>query len=186
MLGERGYGMSSSHDEIAEEICDNLRPPKGGVGDLHSVVIKRIELINEVYPKLQPVSRMRLIKLKATKADNVAAALQAAIRELQDVFEPAVLPLVQTHELNGHLRTLRQTLALLKHCRGPDPRLDTLKWLCANVAYGLILEFSKRAPTGTSDGPFRTTTALLYTAITGKDGDLKRACDAQLRWRKTA
>jgi hypothetical protein len=178
--------MSSSHDEIAEEICDNLRPLQSRVGDLHFAVTQGIDLLNEVYPKLQPVSRMRLIRLKATKANNAAAALQAAIRELQDVFEPAVLPLVQTQQLNEHLLTLRQTLALLKHCRGPHPRMDTLKWLCANVAYGLILEFSKRPPTGTSDGPFRTITALLYKAITGKDGDLKRACDAQLRWRKMA
>lgn len=139
--------MSSSHDEIAEEICDNLRPLKSRVGDLHFAVIQRIDLINEVYPQLQPMSRGRLIKLKATKADNAAAALQAAIRELQDIFESAVLPLVQMHELNEHLLTLRQASAVLKHCRGPDPRLDTLKWLCANVAYGLILEFSKRPPT---------------------------------------
>ena len=27
-------------------------------------------MIKEVYPKLQPVSRVRLIKVKATKADN--------------------------------------------------------------------------------------------------------------------
>jgi hypothetical protein len=32
-------------------------------------------MIKEVYPKLQPVSRVRLIKVKATKADN---ALQAS------------------------------------------------------------------------------------------------------------
>jgi hypothetical protein len=178
--------MSRSHDEIAEEICDNLRPLKSRVGDVHSALIQRIDLINEVYPKLRPVSRVRLIKLKATKADNAAAALQAAILELQKLFEPAVMPSVQTHELNESLRRLRQTLAVLKHCRGPHPRMDSRKWLCANVAYGLFREFSKRTPTGTIDGPFRTITALLYKAITGKDGDLKRACDAQLRWRKTA
>ena len=94
--------MSRSHDEIAEEICDNLRPLKRRVGDVHSAVIQRIDLINEVYPKLQPVSRVRLIKLKATKADNAAAALQAAILELQKLFESAALPSVQT------LRALRR------------------------------------------------------------------------------
>ena len=34
--------MSSLHDEIAEEICNNLRPLKSRVGDLHSAV-SRIE-----------------------------------------------------------------------------------------------------------------------------------------------
>jgi hypothetical protein len=32
--------MSSFHDEIAEEICNNLRPLKSRVGDLHSAVSK--------------------------------------------------------------------------------------------------------------------------------------------------
>jgi hypothetical protein len=58
--------MSSSHDEIAEEICNNLSPLKSRVGDLHSAVIQRIDMVKEVYPKLQPVSRVRLTKLKAT------------------------------------------------------------------------------------------------------------------------
>jgi hypothetical protein len=115
--------MSSSRDEIAEEICNNLSPLKSRVGEVHSAVIQRIALINEVYPQLRPVSRVRLIKLKATKADNAAAALQAAILELQKLFKPAVLPLVQTHELTGHLRTLRRTRS-----GDTSARQGPLKW----------------------------------------------------------
>ena len=77
--------MSSSHDEIAEEICNNRSPLKSRVGDLHSAVIQRIDMVKEVYPKLQPVSRVRLTKLKAT-GDRVlnAAAVSALMARVSE------------------------------------------------------------------------------------------------------
>jgi hypothetical protein len=63
---------------------------------------------------------------------------------------------------------------------GANWRETRAKSVAAEGAFQLLTKFSSTAPTKTKDGPFYTLAALLYEAACGREGDLRRHCDALL------
>ena len=59
----------------------------------------------------------------------------------------------------------------------------SLTRVIAAQAYELMHEASKHPISGTAEGPYRTIASLMYKAISGKQIDSKRWCDAEIRRR---
>jgi hypothetical protein len=53
---------------------------------------------------------------------------------------------------------------------------DNVKAIAAQYANDLLLSFSAKSPTKTSDGAFYQLAALLYKAATGENADLEQYC----------
>ena len=66
-----------------------------------------------------------------------------------------------------------------------QPGSDLRKEACAQLALGLILEYSGKRPTGGQRSPLRVIAGILFEAATReKDADFKRACRTGLRNRR--
>lgn len=84
------------------------------------------------------------------------------------------------------LQTVRAWLArLAKGKRWPADRMDAAKYAQAAEAYYIIEMFSKDAPTGFENGPFRIIAEYLHEAVTGvHEATMQRACAQVLKDRR--
>jgi hypothetical protein len=159
---------SRSHQDIIDEICEQLQPLKLADVDIANAVEARLKQAHSIYSRLRPVTNAKPIN-KAAKLfrakfhkDKLAGLLQETLPE--------------------HFKELDQQLAGLEKITGPDVRFDTSIWVTVSIAKGLIKQYSHKAPTGTEGGPLRSIATLVHEYRTGEHGrDFKRACTAILK-----
>ena len=107
---------------------------------------------------------LTLVKTKPPRAEDI----ERAIRE-------------RTNSFPAELKRMRQACArAINPGFGPHPNYDNAKHISALGAYGLIEGLSNKKISGTKDGALRAIASLLYEAVSGKNADLKRACDSLL------
>src|SRR5262249_37847416 len=58
--------------------------------------------------------------------------------------------------------------ARLAALKGPDRRLDIMKWVCAHHAWALVQAYAARPPVKTQDGSVLRVAQLLFEAVEGK------------------
>jgi hypothetical protein len=106
---------------------------------------------------------------------------------------PFTNPLIEAREAGAEvLRQLKGIASVVakdveqadgKKLKSQDGILPDLSFKTPVAGYArlLILETSKRAITGTAEGPYRRISSLLYKAIRGDEIDFKRWCDAEIK-----
>jgi hypothetical protein len=189
--------MTRRRDEIIEEIVDNLRPWKGTGHAVLEAVDLQMDLLRDAdaaYGNEGSLPRGAECKKAAEKLSPALSALTEVLDGLPAnidniLFEQFAEPLggPSSHaEFTRQLRVLQKASNLLEHVKAPSKNADLTKGLCAGTAHGIIGECSRKPPTGTPDAPLRTIASLLFEVLTGQRGrDLKRACDDQLKRRRT-
>lgn len=173
-----------TNDELVEAIvCElgryGLNDPRGIEG---RPILLSIYARDEVRRSIERVRQKEQLSLQhRIRSRFIAAQLRAAKRAL-DILAVA-LP-------EGPARSIREMRGRLPPI-DPSPAMDQLKYRCAAEAFDLMEMFSKGAPTGMgrSDtrrpGPFQTISAILYQAVTHKEGkNMQRACNYVLRARR--
>ena len=173
-----------TNDELVEAIvCElgryGLNDPRGIEG---RPILLSIYARDEVRRSIERVRQKEQLSLQhRIRFRIIAAQLRAAKRAL-DILA-AALP----EDLARSIREMRDRLPQ----REPSPFMDQLKYRCAAETFDLMEMFSKEVPTGTgrSDtrrlGPFPTIGAMLYQAVTHKEGkNMQRACNYVLRARR--
>jgi hypothetical protein len=187
-------------DEIVEEVVDNLRPWKDHKSrdTVTAQVSKTLNSLLKSVPKKlfdrRPV--LKHVKKLGKALSNVETLLLSSPGTLPLILFPppprmneeTIEEIVRQHKARidpfiAELERLRRVCAL-KY--GSRPNYDHSKNLCADFTYVLMRGLSDRKITGTEGQTFRFICGLLYEAISGhRDADLKRACDAVLKRKRT-
>jgi hypothetical protein len=193
-----GVDHNSVRDEIVEHIVCCLRPLKQSEADVLKGVRKQLDKLMEglALAKLPP---------RDEKYRNSALRLEKALSVVINVMDE--LPTNVSNDifrlgngLGGHigakalrgpisngkflhdLRVVRGASALLAVTAKIRKRHDLTKRFCADVAYSVVREFSRKSPTTTAGGQFSSVASILYQACTGRpEADLKRACDKKIK-----
>jgi hypothetical protein len=169
--------------EILEEIVDNLRPLRGERRKIESEIRARLDKMRDSLDFVRAIPTPAETRAAVEGIDRRLAALVTEIEHLPEgaAFEFRKVAALCGFSLEDSFQSLRATLAMLRSRKGFSGHVNRVNAVCARAAYELF-EFSKSRPTGTEEGPFRAIAALLLEATGGVcDGDLKRACDEQLR-----
>jgi hypothetical protein len=156
-----------------EDIVAELKPLRPDTGDPRPDIIVAIDLIKKVAPSLAPMLRWREMRDDADRAEK---ALSALLNKMGAMPAPAVL--VQA----------RNEVEMWHHVEGPDPKLDVVKWLCANTACSLIEQFSNKEPSGALNRNLHCIAIVIYSILApgqpvGECG-LLRVCRKVRKWRE--
>jgi hypothetical protein len=185
--------MNQRREEIIEEIVDNLRPWIISKAAVLKAVDGHIDLLFKGNAERGKWARGAECKKAAQGLNQALDALVGVVNGLHPwasdpLFNYVAMRLADedrpppsVSEFLRHLRALREASTVLEHTTTPSKKADLTKACCAGTAYRLICECSKNPPTGTPDAPLRTIATLLYEVLTGRQTDLKRACDDQLK-----
>jgi hypothetical protein len=146
------------------EIADEIAAYWFGGRISREVILREMHFVQE--------QAARFDGLDVTQIRRKAKAAERAIRDVFDGKDPPL--------------ELRKW-AILKGVEGPDKRLDTLAWLCAQTACYLIDTYGDGKPAGTQDGCAHGVTQMFYEAISGRP-QTETSCLSALRsviaWRK--
>jgi hypothetical protein len=176
--------VARPHAEIAEEICDHLRPLKRRGADVQPEVEKQIALLVRMAPDIDRLPRIGGdVRRQAANARKALGQLRTELARapLQSFIGPHIA-ISQSVEC---LDRLDEILANVKLIKAPDPRSKPMQWVCAESADALIYQFSREPATGTAEGSLHAIASLLFEAVTGKPNqNLKRAIDPMIKsWR---
>jgi hypothetical protein len=199
-------GTSYDHVEIVEEIMDNLRPWTRPESDVEAGVQQAIKSIKEQVSREASLYNRSAIKSSAEEVGEAIADLEKSLQRIHPIVKSALFPWEPREEMppepwgspnprppnpeppdpwGAWVDELKQRRMeceqLARNPRGYHPNFGYAQRGCARHAFALMREFSKQAPTGTADGPFRTITSLLYQAVSEKRQDMKKACDLVLQ-----
>jgi len=189
--------MTKRRDEIIEEIVVHLRPWKGTEHTVLEAVNAHIGILSRTDASCEKWPRGADCNKAAEGLNRALDALVGVVNGLHpwasnSLFNYVAMRLADedrpppsVSEFLRHLRALREASTALEHTTFPSKNADLTKAGCAGTAYRIICECSKNPPTGTPDAPLRTIASLLYKALTGRQVDLKRACDNQLKRERT-
>jgi hypothetical protein len=162
---------SLPHAAAVDDIAEHLRPLKPGVGDPGPGIVLAIDATRTVAPQLAPVLRWREIR---DKADRACKALSTLINEMAPRPPPFLVQALEWADM-------------WRHVEGPDPRLDVLKWLCANTACLLIEQFSEKEPSNAPNGNLHYVAMVIYSVLAPDqpvtETGLLRACRKVNKWR---
>jgi hypothetical protein len=169
--------------DIAEEICNHLRPLKQRGADVQSEVEERIALLVKIAANVDQWPRVADVRRQAAEARKTLAQLR--IELAREPLRPFIGPHISISQSVECLDRLDEILANTRLIKGPDPRSKPMQWLCAESADALIYEFSTKPATGTVDTALPAIAGLLFEAVTGKPNqNLKRAVDGMIKsWR---
>lgn len=181
---------SCDRAEIAEEIMDNLRPWMRPESEVEADIQEAIKSLRKLNSPIYDFNRSAIKKSAQEFVPRLPKLINhgdASIPWCCACYSRGMsLPGTNKAPFNHFLDELeRMRIECERLARDPfvgvHPNFDLVKNSCARSALGLMRKFSQQAPTGTSEGPFRTISSLLYQAVSGERLDLKRACDAVLR-----
>jgi hypothetical protein len=171
-------------EELVEAIVCELG--RYGLNDPRDIerrpILLSIYARDEVRRSIERVRQKEQLSLQHRIRFRVIAAQLRAAKRALDILA-AALP----EDLARSIREMRDRLPQ----REPSPFMDQVKYRCATEAFDLMEMFSKEVPTGTGrsgtrrPGPFQTISAILYQAVTYKEGkNMQRACNHVLRARR--
>jgi hypothetical protein len=209
--GDVASPNAQRRNEIVEEVVDNLRPwtnhrSRDAITDQ---VNKSLDMPPNLIPSLMKLSDERAYREHAKKLDKALSNVETLLLSSPGAFSwflfdqrPQSMPLndngypsgpptahksieeiEREHEarVSTFVMELRRLRKVCARDYGLHPNFDHVKHASAQLAYGLMQEFSDAKISGTQDQAFRIITSLLYEAFSGQRGaDLKRACDAVL------
>jgi hypothetical protein len=158
--------MSRSRDEIAQDIVDQLKPRRRGVGDPRPEILHYIERTARLAVELRPVLRTKEIREAAERADKAVAVLE---REL------------------GGVDLGREQFRRRQHVIGPNQRLGLVQRLAAHQAIALIEQLSQKPAVLTNGGNTHCVARLIYEAVTGQAASadaLLRPVKTVMKWRR--
>lgn len=193
--------IENENENIVEEIVDNLRPLRAKQLEIEEKIRELLAEMPGVVDAVKVVPTPAETKASADGISKLLVALSEEIERPEAFVFRKIAALYNFSEEPARatlLEQVRATLEVLRSSRGtkaPSPsrrvaggvsgHVDRAKAVCAEGAYDLIVKFSKRRPSGTVDGRFRTIAGLLFQALSGQQNvDLKRACDSQIRRRR--
>jgi hypothetical protein len=165
--------------DVVKRIVDNLSPLREDPQRVASEVRKRLDEARLRVDEVKAIPTPAETRAKADGIERCIPALEAHLERLTHVEA------VAASMIDSAIKQLRAAVAVLRsRSGGLSGHVNRVALLCAAVAYDLH-EFSERRPTGYEDGSFRTTTALVHEAVTGHEaGDLRRACESEIRRRR--
>ena len=150
----------------------------------------RLARLNQYYPQQTAVFE------HTKRLDQAVAQLEAELKNSPENFanflfgpwpseRTATMPLdeLETAIASDRRQFLEKLARMRAACQlqQEPPRHDVVKSHCAAVAFQLMQGLSRRPITSSPRSPFRTITALVHEALTGKPtADLKRQCDKLL------
>lgn len=109
-----------------------------------------------------------------------AVAIRKLARDLSNALKPFRfnIPIEGCERNVMTMAELKSVLDFLQHIAGPSRKVDLTKRMCAELADGLVNNFSPDPPTGTPNGRYQEVAGLLHKAVNGKMATLKRQRDA--------
>jgi hypothetical protein len=213
MKGDVAPTNAIRRDEIVEEVVDNLRPwsnhkSRDAITDQ---VNKSLDMLPNLIPSLMKLSDARAYREHEKKLDKALSNVETLLLSSPGAFSwflfdqrPQSMPLndngyplgpptahksieeiEREHEarVGAFVMELRRLRKVCAQDYGLHPNFDHAKHASAQIACGLMQDFSDAKISGTQDQAFRIITSLLYEAVSGQQGaDLKRACDTVLKF----
>jgi hypothetical protein len=131
--------------------------------------------------ELQRVSRTVGNEIPLADVNFIGKHAKSLHKALEPGSDAMPIPLKGCDRKHMSLQELRSALDYLGHSHGPSSRFDNTKYCAAIYAYRLVNEFSQKRPSSSIDGQVRNIGSLLYSAITGKETELKRQAAAACR-----
>jgi hypothetical protein len=158
-----------STTDIVDDIVDNLRPLKRGVRgrEVAKAALLHIKIVRDVAAHFAQFGPAAVIRERAADAVAALVALEKALPHSTDTVSVCASCGWETPRSWFDFASTRERIELMQHIIGPDPRMNTLHWLCAHQAIGLVNEFSEKPTVTTEAGDVHSIAQLLSEAVTG-------------------
>jgi hypothetical protein len=159
-----------SRNEVIADIAQQLSPLSKGEPDVISAIRLHIELVNQQKDVVKQLTRVTDIRKAADAAKKSLTALKRADLGFGDQEFTNILIRIESR--------IKAT--------GPDPRSNPFHFLCANQAFALIRECSRKRAVSSESGNAHLIAQLIYEAVTGKGleaTELLRTVRDVKRWR---